>query len=93
MFARMQELAWAAEPIRIWIEGGTWAEISSSRGFQILMLLACVLVPPSIIALGIGTTGWRETPLAQWFGFDPEDPDANWAERARDRDKDGLPDF
>jgi hypothetical protein len=81
------------EPIRIWLDGGTWAEIKSSQGFIALLLLFSALVPSSLIALGIGTTTWRETPLAQWFGVDPIDPDADWAERARDLDKDGMADF
>ncbi|MEZ5971211.1 MAG: hypothetical protein R3C31_05355 [Hyphomonadaceae bacterium] len=89
----MQEIAWLLEPIRIWLEGGTWAEIKASQGFISLAMLSAVLVPSSLIALGIGTTEWRETPLAQWFGVDPRNPDADWAERARDLDKDGYPDF
>jgi hypothetical protein len=28
-----------------------------------------------------------------WLGFSPHDPDEGWAERARDTDKDGMPDF
>jgi hypothetical protein len=91
----MQEIAWLLEPIRIWLEGGSWAEVKASQGFIALVLLASALVPSSLIALGIGigTTSWRETPLAQWFGVDPGDPDADWAERARDLDKDGMADF
>lgn len=89
----MQELTWLLEPIRIWLEGGSWAEINSSRGFMSLALLLAGLVPSSLITLGIGTTEWRETPLAQWFGINPCDPDAGWAERARDLDKDGMADF
>lgn len=89
----MQEIAWLLEPIRIWLEGGTWAEIKSSQGFVALAVLSAVLVPSSLIALGIGTTEWRETPLAQWFGVDPADPNEGWAERARDLDKDGTSDF
>lgn len=89
----MQELAWLAEPIRIWIEGGTWAEIKAAQGFQMLVLLAAALVPSTLIALGIGMTEWRETPLAIWFGWGGRDEDEDWAERARDLDKDGAPDF
>jgi hypothetical protein len=89
----MQEIAWLLEPIRIWLEGGSWAEVKASQGFIALVLLAAALVPSSLIALGIGMTSWRETPLAQWFGVDPRDPDAGWAERARDLDKDGMADF
>ena len=58
-----------------------------------LALLFAALVPSSLIALGIGTTEWRETPLAQWFGVNARDPDADWAARARDLDKDGMADF
>jgi hypothetical protein len=90
----MQELAWLAELIRIWIEGGTWADIKAAPGFQALVGLAAWLVPSSLILVGIGgLTEWRETPLAVWFGFARRDPKENWAENARDLDKDGLPDF
>lgn len=90
----MQELAWLAEIIRIWLEGGTWADVHKAPGFQTLVGMAAWLVPSSIILIGIsGWTDWRETPLAAWFGFARRDPDENWAEEARDIDKDGLPDF
>lgn len=90
----MQELVWLAEPIRIWLEGGTWAEIKAAHGFQALVLLAAALVPSSLILIGIGGAGeWRESPLALWFGFGPRTEDETWAERARDLDKDGSPDF
>lgn len=88
----MQELAWIAELIRLWLEGGTWADIQAARGFQMLVTLAALLVPTTIIALGIGLSEWHETPLGAWLGArGPRDD--NWAERARDLDKDGLPDF
>lgn len=89
----MQELAWLLEPIGIWLGGGSWAEIKASEGFAALLLLASALIPSSLIAVGIGATTWRETPLALWFGVDPRDPNADWAERARDLDKDGTPDI
>lgn len=89
----MQELMWLLEPIRIWLDGGSWEQIKASQGFISLTLLSAILVPSSLIALGMGTTEWRETPLAQWFGIDPADPDADWTERARDLDKDGTADF
>lgn len=90
----MQELAWLAELIRVWLEGGTWAEIQATQGFRMLVGGAAWLVPSSIIAIGIsGTDTWRETPLAAWLGFRRTDPSEGWAERARDTDKDGLPDF
>lgn len=90
----MQELAWLAEIVRIWLEGGAWAEIKAAPGFAPLVFLAAALVPSSLIAVGImGWTEWRETPLAMWFGFARRDPNENWAENARDIDKDGLPDF
>ncbi|MGD9815689.1 MAG: hypothetical protein AB7Q23_11525 [Hyphomonadaceae bacterium] len=89
----MQELMWLFEPIRIWLEGGSWEEIKSSEGFMSFTVLLAALIPSSLIALGIGMTEWRETPLAAWLGVDPRDPDEGWAERARDRDKDGAPDF
>lgn len=90
----MQELIWLAEPIRIWLEGGTWAEIRSAHGFQMLVLLAAALIPSSIILVGIGGAHeWRESPLALWFGLGPRPEEENWTERARDIDKDGAPDF
>ena len=90
----MQELAWLAEIVRIWLEGGTWADIQAAPGFRPLVMLAAVLVPSSLIAIGIsGWTDWRETPLAAWLGFAQRNPKENWAEEARDLDKDGMPDF
>lgn len=90
----MQELVWLAEIIRMWLEGGTWADIQAAPGFRALAILAACLVPSSIILIGIqGWTDWRETPMAAWFGFARRDPKENWAEEARDIDKDGLPDF
>jgi hypothetical protein len=90
----MQELAWLADIIRIWLEGGTWADIQKAPGFAGLLGLAAWLVPSSLILIGIhGWTEWRETPIATWFGFARRDPKENWAEEARDIDKDGLPDF
>jgi hypothetical protein len=94
MLPDMQELAWLAEVIRIWAEGGTWAEIKAAPGFAMLVGLAAALVPSSLILVGIGGfEEWRDTPIARWFGVSPVDPDADWAERARDIDKDGQPDF
>ena len=90
----MQELAWLAEIVRIWLDGGTWADIQKAQGFQALVGVAAWRVPSSLILVGIGgCTDWRETPLAAWFGFARRDPKENWAEEARDIDKDGLPDF
>ena len=90
----MQELAWLAEIVRIWLEGGTWADIQAAPGFRALVILAAWLAPSSIILVGIGGwTEWRETPFAAWFGFARRDPNEDWAEKARDLDKDGMPDF
>lgn len=90
----MQELAWLAEIVRVWLEGGTWAEIKALPGFMALVLLAAALVPSSLILIGIGGGAeWRDTPLAAWFGFARRDPNESWTERARDLDKDGKPDF
>lgn len=89
----MQELAWALEPIRVWLEGGTWAEIQATAEFRTLVMLAAALIPSSLILIGIGGwTEWRGTPLAIWFGL-ARARDEGWAERARDIDKDGAPDF
>jgi hypothetical protein len=90
----MEVLAWLAEPIRIWLEGGAWADIKATRGFQLLVLGAAAIVPSTLILIGIGGfSEWRHTPLAMWLGFNPRDPDEDWSERARDIDKDGAPDF
>ena len=90
----MQELAWLAEVIRIWLEGGSWAEIKAAPGFFMLVMLAATLIPSTLILVGISGWGeWRDTPLATWFGFNREDPDADWALHARDLDKDGTPDI
>jgi hypothetical protein len=70
------------------------AEIKSSPGFVILLLLSAALIPSSLILVGIGgSEELRRTPLAMWFGLSPEDPHADWATRARDLDGDGAPDF
>jgi hypothetical protein len=87
----MQELSWVAEMMRIWLEGGSWADIQASDGFLSIVALAAFLIPSSLIALGIGMTDWHETPLGMWMGATP--PNENWVERARDLDKDGLADF
>jgi hypothetical protein len=90
----MQELAWLLEPILIWLQGGSWEEIKSSPGFLSLLVAFCALVPGTLILMGIGgPEEWRNTPLARWWGVSEEEPDADWAERARDLDKDGSPDF
>jgi hypothetical protein len=89
----MQELAWLAEVLRVWAEGGSWAEIQALPGFRSLLVLAAFLVPSTIIALGIGMTEWHETPLGRWFGAQPDPKEEGWSERARDLDKDGTPDF
>ena len=91
----MQELIWLAEPVRIWLDGGDWSEISAAPGFRFLLVVFVVLVPSSLIAVGLGTTEWRDTPLARWFGFREKLPgeDSMWTWRARDIDGDGTPDI
>jgi hypothetical protein len=91
----MQELAWLAEPIRIWLEGGSWADISSTTGFRVIIGLTALLVPGTVIAMGLGTTEWHETPLARYFGVREKLPgeDSMWTWRARDIDGDGTPDI
>lgn len=88
----MQELAWIAETIRVWLEGGTFADIKATEGFRLVVAAAAWLVPSTLITLGIGMTHWHETPLGAWFGARSPDRD-DWASRARDLDKDGMPDF
>jgi hypothetical protein len=89
----MDLLSGIAQTIRILSEGGTMEDLRHNPGFQYLLGVACWVVPSTLIALGIGLTGWRETPLAFMLGFSPQESDANWAERARDLDHDGFPDF
>jgi hypothetical protein len=90
----MQELAWLGEVIGLWLRGASWAEIKAAPGFLMLVMVSAALVPSTFILLGIGgSTEWRNTPLATWFGVSHEDPDADWALRARDIDKDGTPDI
>ena len=89
----MHELAWIVEPIKVWLHGGTLQEIIHTRGFFSLLSGAALLIPSSIIMLGIGLDDWSETPLARYFGFGPPADEGGWAERARDIDKDGAPDF
>lgn len=86
----MQEVA---ELIRIWLEGGSWKDILAADGFQLVVATACWVVPASIVALAFGVDSWRQLPLAAALGFSPPAKDEDWAERARDLDKDGLPDF
>lgn len=87
----MQELAWVAEVARVWLEGGTPAEVVATPGFGMLLALSAFVVTPSIILLGIGLTDWHETPMGRWFGA--QAPDDDWKYRAGDVDKDGLIDF
>lgn len=91
----MQELLWLMEPIRILINGGEWSEASASPGFRILLVLFCLLVPATLIALGLGASEWHETPLARWLGVRQKLPgeDSMWTLRARDIDGDGTPDI
>lgn len=91
----MQELAWLLEPLRVWLEGGSFAEVSATPGFNILFTLILLLVPPTIIALSLGDTDWAETPLGRYFGARQKDPgeDSMWTWKARDVDGDGTPDI
>jgi hypothetical protein len=94
----MDLLSAAAEVARVWMEGGDWTKIQATEGFHVLVGVACWVAPTTIIALGLGVDSWRELPVAKFLGFgrNPDERvngDANWAERARDLDKDGLADF
>lgn len=91
----MDVVSGLAEMLRLWIEGAPWEAIRASSGFHTFVVTMAALVGSSIVGLGIGLCDWRETPLANLLGVSPHDPDAdaNWAERARDLDKDGSPDF
>ena len=80
------------------MEGGDWSKIQATEGWRVLVGVACWVAPTTIIALGIGVDSWRELPVAMFLGFGrkPDDGvngEAQWAQRARDLDKDGLPDF
>ena len=87
----MQEIA---ELVRIWLEGGSWADIRAAQGFQILVLTVCWAVPASIIAAAFGVDSWRQLPIAWVAGFRPNLADEEgWVESARDLDKDGTPDI
>ena len=86
----MDVLAGLAELLRLWLEGASGDEIRSSRGFGVVMGLAAWLIPLTVIALGIGLTEWRETPLAVWLGCSVPRPRFRLG-RARARlDKDGA---
>ncbi|MGE0830764.1 MAG: hypothetical protein AB7O04_15625 [Hyphomonadaceae bacterium] len=87
----MQEAFWLFEIGRAWNEGG-WEAVRALPSFWIVVLGAAALVPPTIIFIGVGDD-WRETPLAAWFGLQPNEDEENWAIRARDIDKDGMPDI
>ena len=90
----MQEVIWLIEPIRVWLAGGSFADGVHTDGFLHLAALFAVAVPGTIIAMGIGMTEWHETPLGAWFGARAPDPNAEtWVDRARDLDKDGMPDI
>lgn len=98
----MDVLSAAAEVTRLWLEGGDWTKLQASEGFHVLVGVACWVAPTTIIGLGLGVESWRELPAAMFLGFgrkppedsaDGADGETNWAERARDLDKDGLPDF
>lgn len=91
----MDSLAAIAELVRVWMDGGDWTKIQATEGFRTLVGVAAWLAPMSLIALGFGVDSWRELPIATFLGFSSKDPkdDPNWAERARDLDKDGIPDI
>lgn len=91
----MDLLSWILEPLRIWLEGGSWAEISRSGGFTMLVVVICFVVPASLFALAYGVESWRKTPIGWLLGVRPEDPadDRDWLYKARDIDKDGIPDI
>jgi hypothetical protein len=88
----VQELIWLIEPLRVWLDGGSMKEIAATEGFWMLALIGVATIPSTLIAWGMGAADFRETPLAAYLGLS-HDPDEGWAERARDRDGDGLPDF
>jgi hypothetical protein len=82
-----------AEPIHILVRGGTLEQAAATEGALQVVVALAFLVPSTLIALGIGMTDWRETPLAQVLGFQPKADDSSWMERAADLDGDGTPDI
>lgn len=86
--ARMQELIWLIDSVRTLADGG-WEALQTSPSFWALMLLAAVLVPPSLIFMGMSDDAFHDTPLGRWFGI--EDDEYAWKRRP-DVDGDGLPD-
>ncbi|MFZ4122489.1 MAG: hypothetical protein ACOYKM_12585 [Caulobacterales bacterium] len=93
----MEELLWLIQPIHVLLSGGTLAQAWETDGAKQMALLLAFAVPSTVIALGIGNTGLRETPLGAWFGFGEREAqpgtESDWVRRARDLDKDGTPDI
>lgn len=83
----MQELAWIAETVRVWFEGG---DVNATFGFKMLVALSAFIAGPSLIAMAMDAA-WRETWLGRWFGA--KAPAEDWKDRACDIDKDGLADI
>lgn len=88
----MDVLTWVAEVARVLLDGGSLSDLNATHGFQMLVLVGLFLGTSTLIALGIGSTEWHETPLGAWLGARPKS-DESWTERARDLDNDGHPDF
>jgi len=85
----MQELIWLIDSVRAFFSGG-WEELQMTSSFWALMLLGAVLVPPTLIFMGIADDGFHDTPLGRWFGLEDDDG-YGWKKRP-DLDGDGLPD-
>lgn len=98
----MTEIIWIFEALRTLFTGGSLEPLMAKPGFASTMIWCAMVVPGSLIALGIGLHGWGDTPLGQWFGASPSAPprsigeidaDLKKYETWRDLDGDGRGDF
>lgn len=98
----MTEIVWLIEAARTLLDGAPLEPLFERPGFVSTMVWLAVVVPASLIALGIGLHDWGDTPLGQWFGAAPGEPartageidaDLRKYETWRDFDGDGEADF
>ncbi len=71
----MQELIWLIDVVRAWFDGGMEA-VHQEPGFWALLIGATLLIPPTIIFIGLTGDEFHTTPLGRWFGVEP--PDEGW---------------
>lgn len=98
----MTEIAWLIELFRTLLAGEAVEPLFQKPGFVGTMIWTAAIVPPSLIAVGIGMHEWGETPIGRWFGISPSEPtrslgeinsDLRKYETWRDLDGDGEADF